>query len=162
MYTFFNQPHEVVILPPHYTEVIQCSGMICDVAVVINWGRGLEMFSLPLSKSPCWFTYILLITFQPVTLIPVYDATLFGDWIFVFCCHQEVFDCFSSSKVHLYAMLLTNVLKFSLRLHVYVTVMMFLLMVDLDLLSGPFLFLFLFLLDSAGALISFWFCLRPN
>ena len=53
VYSFLNQPHKVVILSTHYTEVVQCSGMTCDATVVINWGRGLEMFSIPLSKSPC-------------------------------------------------------------------------------------------------------------
>ena len=111
VYSFFYQPHEVVILPPHYTEVIQCSDMTCDVTVVINQGRGLEMFSEPLSKHPCWFSYILLFTFQPVTLVPIYDATLFCYEIFVFRCHQEVFDCLGPSKVNLYAMLLTYVFE---------------------------------------------------
>ena len=41
-----------MILPPYYTEVIQCNGMTCDVAVVISCGRVLEMFSIPLSKGP--------------------------------------------------------------------------------------------------------------
>ena len=111
VYSFFYQPHEVVILPPHYTEVIQYIGMTSDVTVVINWGRDLEMFSKPLSKCPCFFSYILLITFQPVTLTPVYDATLFCYEIFTFRCHQEVFDCFVPTKVDLYAMLLTYVFK---------------------------------------------------
>ena len=108
VYSFFYQPHEAVILPPHYTEVIQCSGMTSDVTVVINQGRGLQMFSQPLSKCPCWFSYILLITFQPLTLVPVYDATLFCYGIFIFRCHQEVFDCFA---LDLYAMLLTYVFE---------------------------------------------------
>ena len=92
VYNFFFQPHEAVILPPHYTEIVQYSGMTCDVIVVINWGRGLKIFSKPLSKCPSWFSYILLITFQPVTLLPIYDATLFGYVVFVFGCHHEVFD----------------------------------------------------------------------
>ena len=75
--------------------------MTCDVTLVINWGRSLEMFSISFSKNPCWFTYILLITFQPFTLVPVYDVTLFSHGILVFWCHQVVFDCFASSKVNL-------------------------------------------------------------
>ena len=46
-----------------------------------------------------------------MTLVPVYDATLFCYGIFVFRCHQEVFDCFAPSKVDLYAMLLTYVFE---------------------------------------------------
>ena len=35
-YGFFYQPHEVVILPPHYTEIVQCSVMTCGVPVVTS------------------------------------------------------------------------------------------------------------------------------
>ena len=40
VYSFLYQPHEVLILPPYYTEVIKCSVMTCDVTVVIDlvWG----------------------------------------------------------------------------------------------------------------------------
>ena len=41
VYGFFYQPHEVMILPPHYTEIIQYSGMTCGVTMAINWSRGL-------------------------------------------------------------------------------------------------------------------------
>ena len=33
VYGFSYQPHEVVILPPHYTEIVHCSGMTCGVAI---------------------------------------------------------------------------------------------------------------------------------
>ena len=51
VYSFLYQPHEVLILPPHYAKVFKCSAMTCDVTVVIEWGGVLEMFSKPLSFS---------------------------------------------------------------------------------------------------------------
>ena len=36
VYSFLYQPHEVLILPPHYTKVVKCSAMTCDVTVVID------------------------------------------------------------------------------------------------------------------------------
>ena len=35
VYRFFYESHEVLVLPPHYTEIFQCSGMICGVTMVI-------------------------------------------------------------------------------------------------------------------------------
>ena len=92
--TFFNQPHEVVILPPHYNGegVLRCS---------------LYLSPKVLADSLIYF----LITFQVSTLVPVYDVTLFSDGILVFWSYQEVFDCFASSKVNLYAMFLTYVFE---------------------------------------------------
>ena len=52
VYSFLYQPHEVLILPPHYAKVVQYSAMTCDVTVVIDWGGALEMFTKPLSKCP--------------------------------------------------------------------------------------------------------------
>ena len=50
VYNFLYQPHEVLILPPHYTKVVQCSAMTCDVTVVIDWGGHLRC-SLNLSPN---------------------------------------------------------------------------------------------------------------
>ena len=52
VYSFFYQPHGVLILSPHYTKVVKCSAMTCDVTVVIDRGVALEMFFKPLSKCP--------------------------------------------------------------------------------------------------------------
>ena len=38
VYSLFDQPHKVVILSPHYTEVINGSIMICDGIVAIDGG----------------------------------------------------------------------------------------------------------------------------
>ena len=85
--------------------------MTCDVTLVIDWGGVLEMFSKPLSKCPSWLSYILFIAFHPVTLIPIYDATLLGDVVSIFGFHQEVFDGLASSEVDLYAIFLAGVFK---------------------------------------------------
>ena len=52
VYSFLYQPHEVLILPPHYAKLVKCSAMTCDVTVVIDWAGVLEMFFKPLSKCP--------------------------------------------------------------------------------------------------------------
>ena len=51
IYSFFYQPHEILILPPHYTEVIKCSVMTCDVAVVIDGGGAFEVLFKPFTKG---------------------------------------------------------------------------------------------------------------
>ena len=38
VYSLFDQPHEVVILSPHYTEVINGGIMTCDGIMVIDGG----------------------------------------------------------------------------------------------------------------------------
>ena len=85
----------------------------------------------------------------------VYDAPVFSDRIFVFWCHQEVFDCFACSKVNLYDMLLTYV--YETFTEAFCVCYCYDVPSDgrLALLSGPFLFLFLLLLDGAGALVFF-------
>ena len=48
------------------------------------------MFLEPFPRGPYRFSYVLLITLQPVTLIPVYYFTLLCDVILVLGGHQEV------------------------------------------------------------------------
>ena len=38
VYSFFDQPHKVVILSPYYTEVINGSIMTCEGIMVIDGG----------------------------------------------------------------------------------------------------------------------------
>ena len=40
VYSFFYECHEVLVLPPHCTEIFQCSGMTCSVKMVIHWEKG--------------------------------------------------------------------------------------------------------------------------
>ena len=48
---FFYSSDEVLILPPHNTEIFNAGFMTCDVIMVINWGGGIEVFLIPLSKG---------------------------------------------------------------------------------------------------------------
>ena len=77
--------------------------MTCDVTVVMNWGGGFQMFFKPLSKCPSCLSYVLLITFQPVTFESVDYATLFCYVVFVFRCHQFIFYGLSTLEMYLYA-----------------------------------------------------------
>ena len=36
VYSLFDQPHEVVILSPHHTEVVNCGVMTCDGVMVMR------------------------------------------------------------------------------------------------------------------------------
>ena len=45
---FFYESHEVLVLPPQYTEIYQCSGVISSVKMIIYWERGFQMFLEPL------------------------------------------------------------------------------------------------------------------
>ena len=57
-------------------EVFHPSIMTCNFGMVIDWGRGSEIFFDPFPKGPYKFCYALLITLTPVTLIPVYYCNL--------------------------------------------------------------------------------------
>ena len=54
------------------------------------------MFFEPFTKGSGSFSYILLITLHPITLVSINDAIFLSDQISVFGCHQEVFDGFAS------------------------------------------------------------------
>ena len=41
VYCFFNSSDQVLVLPPHYVEVINCGTMSSDGRMVIYWGGGL-------------------------------------------------------------------------------------------------------------------------
>ena len=48
---FFNSSNDVLVLPPHNTEIFNAGFMTCDVIMVIYWGGGLEVFFVPLPKG---------------------------------------------------------------------------------------------------------------
>ena len=77
---FFYQPGEVLLFPVHYAKVFKCGSMTCDVTVIMNWGGGFQMFFKPLSKCSSCLSYVLLITFQPITFESVDYATFFVMW----------------------------------------------------------------------------------
>ena len=64
------------------------------------------MFFEPFTKGSGSFSYILLITLHPITLVSINDAIFLSDQISVFGCHQEVFDGFASFEEYLNAILL--------------------------------------------------------
>ena len=72
--------------------------------MVIYWEMGFQMFFQHHPKCSWGHSYILLIPFHPITFESVDDATLLSYRIFVFRCHQEVFDGFPHFEVHLYTM----------------------------------------------------------
>ena len=80
-----------LLLPTHYAKIFKWGSMTCGAAVVMNWGGGLQMFLEPLSKCCRCFSNVLLITFQPVTFKYVDYATLFCYVVFIFRCHQFIF-----------------------------------------------------------------------
>ena len=47
---FLDCSDKVLVLPLHYAEIIYGDIMTSDVKMVIYWGRGLMVFSKPLSK----------------------------------------------------------------------------------------------------------------
>ena len=119
LYGIFYESHVVLVLPPHHTEIFQCSGMTRGVKMAIYWGRGHQMFLEPLPKCSSGCSYIFFITFHPVTFKSVNATILLGYRIFVFHCHQEVFHDFTSFEVHLYPMFSANSFDTSFRPFVY-------------------------------------------
>ena len=109
--SFFNGSHEVLLLSPHNTKILQWDLVTSGVKMVKDWGGGFEMFLEPLSKCSGWFTYIFIITLHPVAFESVDDSTSILDRILVFWSHQEVFDCFTSFEVYLYPMVVTSSLE---------------------------------------------------
>ena len=80
--SFFDGSHEVLVLSPHYADVIYVNHMTRDAIVVIDGGWGLLVFFEPLSKSSGGLSYILLITLHSIIFVSI-DAPLFfstGSW----------------------------------------------------------------------------------
>ena len=109
LYNAFYSSNEVLVFPPHYAEIFYCGGMTYDVIVVMYWGASSVLWTSP---KCCWgLSNIFFMAFHPVTFVSIYDPTVFGDGVFVFGSHQDAFDGFASSKVHLYAMFSTYIHK---------------------------------------------------
>ena len=102
--SFFHVSHWVLVLSPHYAEVIYANHMTRDVTMVIDGGQDLLVFFEPLSKSSGGLSYILLITIHSITLVSIDNLTLFHHRFLVLGGHQEVFDGDTSSEVDLYPM----------------------------------------------------------
>ena len=65
----------------------------------------------PLTKGPCRFPYVLHVTHQPVTFIPVNYSAFLTDIVLVLRCHYEGFDGNTTPEMGLYTYLATNVLN---------------------------------------------------
>ena len=78
--------NKAVALYPQW-KIIHTGMMTCDVSMVIDWGRSLKCCSHLSSKVLADLPYVLLISIQPVTRIPVYYSTFLWDVIFIFRDH---------------------------------------------------------------------------
>ena len=72
--------------------------------MVIYWGGCFPVFFEPLSKCSWEISNVFLITFHPVTFVPMYDSTFLLDGILIFWSHQEILDGIASFKVDLHSM----------------------------------------------------------
>ena len=79
VYSFFDQPNIVVLLSPHYGEIINSGVMTCDGSVVMYGGGVFQMLFKPFTKGSGWFSYILILTLHPITLVSIDDATFLSD-----------------------------------------------------------------------------------
>ena len=69
VYWFFDGSSQVLVLPLHYAEVINCCGVNHDVTMVIYGGGNLDIFLEPLSKCYWRFSNIFIITIQPLLFL---------------------------------------------------------------------------------------------
>ena len=106
---FFYGPQEVWSSLPSMVKIVNSDIMTRDVMMVIYGRWGLEMFFQPLFKIPSSLTNILIITINPVTLIPVNDPTFFVYWVFVLWGHEVVLDGLATFQVYINPILLENV-----------------------------------------------------
>ena len=87
---------------PHYSEVVDVDLMTWDIAMIINWGRGLLVFFEPLFKGYCRLSNVLFLTPIFIAFISIYDSTFVGNRILALWSHKEAFDGLSSFEVNLY------------------------------------------------------------
>ena len=95
-------------LPPYYLEVILVSGMACLVTMVMNSRGGLHVLFVSFTKGPGGFPYVLIITAQVTTLVPIDGTTLVDHWVFVIGVDQKVFDGSATFEVSLDAISTTD------------------------------------------------------
>ena len=77
--SFFYGSQEVLTFSSHYFKVVNGDIVTRDGRMVMNGGRGLEMFFKPLCKVSCWLTNVFFFTVHPVAFISIYGPTLFPD-----------------------------------------------------------------------------------
>ena len=91
----------MVPLPPYYFEVVLVNGVVGLVIVVMNGWGVLQVLFVSFTKGPGGFPYVLIITCEVPTLIPVDGITLGDHGVFVLREDQEVFDGASTFEVSL-------------------------------------------------------------
>ena len=131
--------------------------------VLLKWSyiqEGLQVFFKHLSKCSWRLSYVFFTAFHPVTFVSVYDATLLSNMVFVFRCHQEVFDGPAPLKYTCIPCFLHIFFILSLRSFVYGTTTC-VLMLELVLLLVCF-FLLLLSFEWTGALILFFILLKDH
>ena len=95
-------------LPPYYLEVILVSGMASLDTVVMNSRGGLQVLFVSFTKGPGGFPYVLLITTEVTTLVPIDGTTLVDHRVFVLRGGQQVFDGSATLEVSLDAIPTTD------------------------------------------------------
>ena len=120
-------PSDILHLSNNYGKVVHTDVITRDVAMVIDGGRGHEVFLQPFPKSLCRFPYVLIITIQLVTVLPVDYPTFLCDVVPILGCHQEVPNSVASFEMDL-GPHLTTFLKLSHNPLVYGTTMWMLLL----------------------------------
>ena len=86
-----NDPWDVLWLPTFCGEVFYPSVMICGVGMVIYGKKGPWMIHEHFPIGSWRFLYVLLITLQPVTLVPAEYSSFLCDVIPILGGHQVVF-----------------------------------------------------------------------
>ena len=92
IYRFFHGPSYIVLLPAYKFIVLHW----CCVLPVVLWGSNIREGAFKCSpylspKVSGWLPYVLILTFNLVTLKPVYDIAFLGDCVLVLWWYQERF-----------------------------------------------------------------------
>ena len=77
VYSLFDCSHLVQVLPPNNFEIVDGNIVTTDVTMVIYGRGGFQMLLEPFPKCSWGFSNVFFITVHPVTVISVYDPTLF-------------------------------------------------------------------------------------
>ena len=93
VYGLLYGPGHILIFPCYYFEVLQCCFMPSNVLMFKNGWWCFKVFLTSLFKSSGWFPNILLVTFSPATLEPIYGVALFCLVLSVLLEHQQVPQC---------------------------------------------------------------------
>ena len=141
-----------MLFPVHYTKVVDVGSVTSGVTVVIDRGGGFKVFFKPISKCSCCLTYILFITFQPVTFKSIHNATFVGHVVFIFW-SQFIFQGLDTFKMNLNAISLANVFDaLTLSLHCRGLLCVVLLFLLFCLVFGASIFNFILLMAQSGYL----------